>query len=72
VLLPETDLAGAQIVAEKLSGLGEAEFGLVVRAGVAAFPEDDVTGPGLLAEAEQALSFARLAQITVASRALLG
>lgn len=42
-----------------------------MRAGIAGFPEDDVTGTGLVAEAEEALSFARIAQITVASRSLL-
>ncbi|MSQ36516.1 MAG: hypothetical protein EXR63_05195 [Dehalococcoidia bacterium] len=71
VLLPETDLDGAQLAAEKLGADGATQFGVVVRAGVAAFPEDDVSGSGLLAEAEQALAFARLAQIPVASRTLL-
>ncbi len=71
VLLPETDLDGAQIAAEKLGAEGATQFGVVVRAGVAAFPDGEANGPGLLAEAEQALSFARLAQIPVASRELL-
>lgn len=70
-LLPETGLDGAQVVAEKLANLASDVFGTQVRAGIAGFPEDDVTGTGLVAEAEEALSFARIAQITVASRSLL-
>jgi hypothetical protein len=62
---------GAQVVAEKLANLGTDLFGTQVRAGIAGFPEDDVTGSGLIAESEEALSFARIAQITVASRSLL-
>ncbi len=37
----------------------------------AVFPEDEVTGSGLMAKAEEALSFARTAHIGVASRSLL-
>lgn len=70
-LLPETGLDGAQVVAEKFANLASDLFGTQVRAGIAGFPEDDVTGTGLVAEAEEALSFARIAQITVASRSLL-
>ena len=70
-LLPETGLEGAQVVAEKLTAIGSELFSTQVRAGIAGFPEDDVTGTGLIAEAEEALSFARVAQIIVASRSLL-
>lgn len=71
-LLPETPVAGAQVVAEKLSEAGEIVLnGLEVRAGVATFPDDEVTGPGLIREAEEALRFAETAAIKVASRALL-
>ena len=66
-LLPFT----TAVVAEKLANLASGLFGTQVRAGIAGFPEDDVTGTGLVAEAEEALSFARIAQITVASRSLL-
>jgi len=71
VLLPETNLEGAQIVAEKLADSGTELFGTQVRVGIAAFPEDQVTGAGLMHEAQEALSFARTAQIPVASRSLL-
>lgn len=71
VLLPETNLEGAQFVAEKLADAGTELFGTQVRVGIAAFPEDQVTGAGLMHEAQEALSFARTAQIPVASRSLL-
>ena len=53
-----------------------AVFGLLGDSQLAWWPEmavgiRDVTGTGLVAEAEEALSFARIAQITVASRSLL-
>lgn len=70
-LLPETDIEGAQVVAEKMVAIGSERVGTDVRAGVAVFPEDEVTGSGLMAEAEEALSFARTAHIDVASRSLL-
>ncbi len=70
-LLPETDIEGAQVVAEKMVTIGSERIGTDVRAGVAVFPEDEVTGSGLMAEAEEALSFARTAHIGVASRSLL-
>lgn len=70
-LLPETELEGARIAAEKLCTVGSSRFGVAVRAGIASFPEDDVTGDGLMAEVDKALSFARVAQIPVASRSLL-
>ena len=70
-LLPETSLEGGQVVAEKFANIASDLVGTPVRAGIAGFPEDDVTGTGLVAEAEEALSFARIAQITVASRSLL-
>jgi GGDEF domain-containing protein len=71
VFMPETGLEGGLVVAEKLCELGSELFRTQVRAGIAGFPEDDVTGSGLMAEAEEALEFARIAQITVASRSLL-
>ncbi len=70
-LLPETDIEGAQVVAEKMVAIGSERIGTDERAGVAVFPEDEVTGSGLMAEAEEALSFARTAHIGVASRSLL-
>jgi hypothetical protein len=59
------------VVAEKLANVGTEIFGTHVRAGIAGLPDNDVTGAGVTAKAEEALSFARIAQITVASRSLL-
>lgn len=70
-VLPETGVDGAQVVAEKLAAAARERLGVEVRAGIAVFPEDEVTGSGLMAEAEEALAFARTAHIGVASRSLL-
>lgn len=71
-LLPETGVEGAQVVAEKVADVGEELLGQEVRAGIAAFPDDEVTASGLMREAEEALAFAQAASIRVASRSLLG
>ncbi len=72
-LLPETPVAGAQVVAEKLVDVGEVVLGGggELRAGIAGFPDDEVTGAGLVREAAEALHFAQAASIRVASRSLL-
>lgn len=72
-LLPETPVAGAQVVAEKLVDVGEVVLGGggELRAGIAGFPDDEVTGAGLIREAAEALHFAEAASIRVASRSLL-
>lgn len=72
-LLPETPVAGAQVVAEKLVDVGEVILGGGgdLRAGIAGFPDDEVTGAGLIREATEALHFAEAASIRVASRSLL-
>lgn len=72
-LLPETPVAGAQVVAEKLVDVGEVVLGGggELRAGIAGFPDDEVTGAGLVREAAEALHFAEAASIRVASRSLL-
>jgi diguanylate cyclase (GGDEF)-like protein len=70
-LLPETGLDGAQVVAEKLTEAGQSVLEVDVRAGISSFPEDEVTGDGLIREAEEARDFARTASIAVASRSLL-
>lgn len=73
VLLPETAVTGAQVVAEKLVDIGERTLGGggELRAGIAGFPDDEVTGMGLIREADEALHFASAASIRVASRSLL-
>lgn len=72
-VLPETPVVGAQIVAEKLVDVGAVVLGGggEVRAGIAGFPDDEVTGQGLIREAAEALHFAEAASIRVASRSLL-
>ncbi len=72
-LLPETPGAGAQVVAEKLVDVGDVVLGGggELRAGIAGFPDDEVTGAGLVREAAEALHFAEAASIRVASRSLL-
>jgi diguanylate cyclase (GGDEF)-like protein len=70
-LLPETGVEGAQVVAEKIAASGEEVLGQEVRAGIASFPDDEVTPTGLMREAEEALAFAQAASIRVASRSLL-
>lgn len=70
-LLPETGVEGAQVAAEKLAGAGDELLGVDVRAGIASFPDDEVTAAGLMREAEEALAFASAAAIRVASRNLL-
>ncbi|PKN81047.1 MAG: hypothetical protein CVU47_08385 [Chloroflexi bacterium HGW-Chloroflexi-9] len=71
LLLPETPIEGAQVVAEKLAAAAQEILGVEVRCGIAAFPDDEVTSSGLMREAEEALEFARAAAIRVASRSLL-
>lgn len=72
-LLPETPVAGAQVVAEKLVDVGEVVLGGggELRAGIAGFPDDKVTGAGLIREAAEAQRFAEAASIRVVSRSLL-
>lgn len=70
-LLPETGVEGAQVAAEKVAASGEEVLGQEVRAGIASFPDDEVTPAGLMREAEEALAFAQAASIRVASRSLL-
>ena len=72
VLLPHTPLNGAQIVAGKIVSAIEEATSAAIHAGIAEFPEDAATPDDLLREAEQALGFARLAKLKVASRTLLG
>ncbi len=71
LLLPETGIEGAQVVAEKLTTVGQELINAELRCGIAAFPSDEVTASGLFREAEEALEFARTASIQIASRSLL-
>lgn len=71
VILPETPLVGAQIVAERQCRGLAAQAKLQYRAGVVEFPTDAVTKEDILAEVEAALQFAQMAGVGVVSRNLL-
>lgn len=71
VLLVDTPLAGALVVANKLRRVIEEQTGAIVHVGIAEFPNDAVTSEDLVAEAEAALQFARTANVDVVSRNLL-
>lgn len=71
LLLPETSLAGAQVVAKRVIHQAEHELGLTLRAGIATFPHDASDAGALLREADAALVLAFTVGISVASRALL-
>ncbi|MBI3965924.1 MAG: diguanylate cyclase [Chloroflexi bacterium] len=71
LILPETPLQGAQVVAQKVATLGRERFTWEMRAGIAEFPTDAVTSEDLLKEAEAALAFAQASELRVAARSLL-
>jgi len=71
IMLPETNVEGAHVVARKLAIAGESFLGIEVRTGIGAFPDDGITAEQLLSEAEAALTFAESAGIALASRTLL-
>ena len=71
LVLPETPLEGAAVAAERIQkALGEV-VNVPMRIGLADFPRDAVSREGLMDEARQALSFARVAGISVVDRSLL-
>jgi GGDEF domain-containing protein len=71
IMLPETPLEGAEVVAARIAaGLG-ADIDLPARFGLADFPHGGVTADELLGEARQALAFGRMAGIQIADRRLL-
>jgi diguanylate cyclase (GGDEF)-like protein len=71
LLLPETDLDGAQIITERIVAALAESPGVVTRVGLAEFPKDAAAADDLLREAHQALAFARSVDLKVASRYLL-
>jgi GGDEF domain-containing protein len=71
IVLPETPLEGAAVVASRLHDRLSQSLDLPLRIGLADFPRDAVTRDGLLAEARQALGFARVAGLPVVDRSLL-
>ena len=71
ILLPETALAGAAVVAEKVERVAHEQGGLTFRVGAASYPDDALTCDELLREAEAALDLAGLARVNVVDRARL-
>jgi len=72
LILPETPLEGAEVLAARLQTAASRAAGFVVRIGLADFPRDAVTAEALLQEAREALTFARTADLLVVDRTLLG
>src|SRR5581483_11500868 len=71
LLLPHTDVRGAQRLVERARQEIRSALDLSVRAGVSEFPDDAVDVEGLVGEASFALAFARQSGLVVASRSLL-
>jgi len=70
ILLPETALPGAAVVAEKVGRVAR-ERGLTIRTGAASYPDDALTNDELLREAAAALELAQLSRVNHVSRARL-
>ncbi|MCX6021688.1 MAG: diguanylate cyclase [Chloroflexi bacterium] len=68
VVLPETNLAGARIVAHKMARVAQDTLTSHVRIGIAEFPSSALSTDDLIREADAALAFARIADLTVASQ----
>jgi GGDEF domain-containing protein len=71
VMLPETPLDGATVVAARIGAGLSADIELPGRFGLADFPHGGVTADDLLGEARQALAFARLAGLQMTDRRML-
>jgi diguanylate cyclase (GGDEF)-like protein len=71
ILLPETPLDGAHVVASRIERVTQDELGVQVRVGSSLFPEDASTVEGLFQEATAALDLAHLEQVTAAERVRL-
>lgn len=71
MVLPETPLEGAAVAASRVQQELYRGTNIVMRIGLADFPRDAVIGSELIAEADQALAFARAANMLVVDRTLL-
>ncbi|MCC7367290.1 MAG: diguanylate cyclase [Chloroflexi bacterium] len=71
VLLPETPLDGALVVAARIEETARQDLDLSVLLGAAVFPDDAVTVESLLHEAGEALELARLEGTGIARRVVL-
>ena len=72
VLLPETPLDGAQVVAARIEQVARQDVGLTTRIGTAIFPEDAGTVEALVCEAEAGLELARLDGVSTVERVPIG
>ena len=68
VLLPETPLDGALVVAGRIEQTALQDIGLKTRIGAAVFPEDAGTVEALLREAEAGLDLARIEGVSTVER----
>jgi diguanylate cyclase (GGDEF)-like protein len=68
VLLPETPLDGAMVVAFRIQQAALEEVRLKTRIGAAVFPDDAVTVEALVLEAEAGLDLARLEGVSIVQR----
>lgn len=59
LILPHTDLGGAQLVVERIAEILRRQTGHTLRAGISEFPEDAETEEQLISEAEAALDARR-------------
>jgi diguanylate cyclase (GGDEF)-like protein len=71
VLLPETPLDGALVVADRIEQAALQEVGMRTRIGAAVFPDDAGTVEALLREAEAGLDLARIEGVSTAERVRL-
>jgi GGDEF domain-containing protein len=71
VLLPETPLDGALVVAARIRQAAQPDVGVRTRVGVAVFPEDAGTVEALVREAEARLALARIEGTAIVERVRL-
>lgn len=71
LLLPETPLDGASVVAGRIEQVAQDEVGVHVRVGIAVFPDDAGTVEALQKEAEAALDLARRERVAIVRRVQL-
>lgn len=71
LLLPETPLEGAEVVAGRIQSQIAADAGVSLRIGLSDFPEGGATREELIQEARQAIEFARMANLPVVDRTFL-
>lgn len=71
LILPHTPIDGAQVVAQRLHRLAQAQLHLELYCGIAQFPDDGIDADTLRDEAQAALEFARMNQLPIASTTAL-